>query len=175
MIPAFRLRFEIGAIPTWAARYDYADDTRVVDIGADAQRRGWFTRAEFLEVAEWKTDRSRSRCRLNSEQAVRDATHLALATRDERLRLGVLTLLQGVGMPTASVLLHLAHRDRYPIIELRALWSLGVDVPPSYYSFEYWMAYTAACRRLASEAGVDMRTLDRALWQYSAEHPATAS
>jgi hypothetical protein len=30
--------------------------------------------------------------------------------------------------------------------------------------------YLAACRRIAAEAGVDLRTLDRALWQYSKEN-----
>jgi hypothetical protein len=79
----------------------------------------------------------------------------------------VLTQLQGVLIPVASVLLHLAHRDPYPILDVRALWSLGVDEQPSYYSFELWWAYTETCRALASQAGVDMRTLDRALWQYS--------
>jgi hypothetical protein len=53
---------------------------------------------------------------------------------------------------------------------LRALWSLGFETPPSYYSFEFWQRYVAHCRELATTAGVDMRTLDRALWQYSAEH-----
>ena len=89
-----------------------------------------------------------------------------------RLRIGVLTLLDGVQMPTASVLLHLAHRDPYPIIDYRALWSLGVDAPPTPYSFAFWEAYTRACRSLARAANVSMRTLDRALWQYSKERQA---
>ena len=94
---------------------------------------------------------------------------MALATSEERLRIGVLTLLEGVELPTASVLLHLAHPDPYPILDVRAIWSLGIDKQPSYYPFEFWMAYTEACRALAREAGVSMRTLDRALWQYSSE------
>ena len=94
---------------------------------------------------------------------------MALTTSDERLRIGVLTLLQGVEMPTASVLLHLGHRDPYPILDVRAIWSLGVDKQPSYYSFESWWAYTEKCRALADEAGVSMRVLDRALWQFSSE------
>ena len=44
-------------------------------------------------------------------------------------------------MPTASVPLHLAHRDPQPILDFRALWSLGVDKQPSYYSFELWERY----------------------------------
>ena len=36
---------------------------------------------------------------------------------EERLRIGVLLPLDGIDWPTASVLLHLAHRDRYPILD----------------------------------------------------------
>jgi hypothetical protein len=79
-------------------------------------------------------------------------------------------LLEGVGLPTASVLLHVAHKEPYPIIDFRALWSLGLDTPPMYYSFEFWQRYVSHCRELADAAGTDMRTLDRALWQYSVEH-----
>jgi hypothetical protein len=74
-----------------------------------------------------------------------------------------------VAFPTASVLLHFAHRDRFPILDFRALWSLGIDEPPTAYTFEFWSAYTRECRSLAEAAEVSMRTLDRALWQYSKE------
>lgn len=169
-VPELRLRFPIRQVAKLAVEYAYADDSVVQAIGAKAQGRGWYTREELVAVALWKTERSRSRVQQNREDAVKDATELALRTADERLRIGVLTQLQGVLMPTASVLLHLAHRDPYPILDFRALWSLGVDVQPSYYSFELWERYFQRCRELAMEAGVDMRTLDRALWQYSSTH-----
>ncbi len=169
-LPDLQLRFPIEDVPKWAGGYSYADDAAVEEIGRSARARGWYSRKEFLAVTLWKTPRQRSRCRKNSEEAVRDATELALRSSDERLRIGVLTMLQGVEMPTASVLLHLAHRDPYPILDFRALWSLGLDKQPSYYSFEFWQAYTITCRGLAQTAGVSMRDFDRALWQYSKVH-----
>lgn len=169
-VPAFRLRFPVGEIGLWADRYAYEDDSEAQTIGARARERGWYMRSELVKIALWKTKRSRSRVARNSATAVRDATGLALSTTDERLRVGVLTLLQGVELPTASVLLHLAHPDRYPILDFRALWSLSVNNAPSYYSFRYWDHYVQHCRKLADDAGVQMRRLDRALWQFSAEH-----
>jgi hypothetical protein len=44
-----------------------------------------------------------------------------------------------------------------------------VDVPKK-YDFKFWSAYTEACRKLSDETGVSMRTLDRALWQFSKEN-----
>ena len=71
--------------------------------------------------------------------------------------------------PTASVILHFGIPERYPILDVRALWSLGVDTPPT-YTFDFWLAYAQHCRTFAEAAAVSMRTLDRALWQYSAEN-----
>jgi hypothetical protein len=34
----------------------------------------------------------------------------------------------------------------------------------------FYLAYLTVCRRIASTAGVDLRTLERALWQYSKEN-----
>jgi hypothetical protein len=83
----------------------------------------------------------------------------------------VLTLLDGVGWPTASVILHFYHSDPYPILDIRALWAVGADLTHK-YDFEFWMEYVQFCRTTATQVGVDMRTLDRALWQYSKENQA---
>ena len=175
-ILAFQLRFPLAEVKHWAARYAYADDAEVEAIGRAARQRGYYTRSEFLTVARWKTPRSQSRCARNESATVRSRTRQALTTYDERLRIEALTQLHGVDKATASVLLHLAHRDPYPIIDFRALWSLGIEEPPASYSFAFWSAYVTACRELAAAAHVRMRTLDRALWQYSKEHqPARPS
>jgi hypothetical protein len=86
----------------------------------------------------------------------------------ERERVEALRSLRGVEWATASVLLHLAYPERYPILDKRALHALGVRAP-SAYSFRFSEAYVAACLRLAEEAGVDGRTFDQALWQWSKE------
>ena len=54
------------------------------------------------------------------------------------------------------------------IIDYRALEALGVQKPPT-CTLSFWFAYVAKCRELASDANVDMRTLDRAMWQWSKE------
>jgi hypothetical protein len=172
----FRVRFPITDVPFWSALYTYADSTEIEAIGSTAGRRGWYTRDEFLTVMLWKTQRTKSLCAQNTESAVVEATRLALTTADERQRMKALLGLRGIAYPTASTLLHFAHRDRYPILDVRAIWSLGVDQRPRFYSFEFWWDYVQTCRSLAREAGVPLRTLDRALWQYAKEHqPFTVS
>ena len=96
------------------------------------------------------------------------ATRRALAANDEASRIAALLELEGVGVPTASTLLYFAFPDDYPILDVRALESLGVK-PRSQYPVRFWLEYLGACREIASGAGVSLRTLDKALWQYSKE------
>ncbi len=76
--------------------------------------------------------------------------------------------LEGVGVPTASTLLYFAFPESYPILDIRALESLGVK-SRSVYPVGFWLEYLAACRELAERHHVDLRTLDKALWQHSKE------
>jgi hypothetical protein len=165
------LRFELSDIPHWASRYSYQDDSKIEEvIGPRSKAQGYLTGEDFRELCGWKSARPKKHCLLNNEADVRGVTAVALSTSDEQLRIGVLTALRGVEMRTASAILHFVGSDRYPILDVRALWSLGVEEPPNWYGFNLWWSYTEFCRGLADKAGVSMRMLDRALWQYSEEH-----
>lgn len=94
---------------------------------------------------------------------------LALETRSVQLAVHIPQALVGVGMPVASTLLHWFHKDPFPILDFRALWSLGIEMPSS-YSLEFWEGYVTVSRGIAADWNVDMRTLDKGLWQFSAEH-----
>ncbi|MGE5277768.1 MAG: hypothetical protein ACM3SU_12290 [Acidobacteriota bacterium] len=167
----FRLRFPVRQVARWAAAFSDPDDAGIERLAARARRRGCITKADFLRLAAWKTSRSRRRVERNTESFVRAVTRTAMATPEERLRIEVLTLLDGVDWPTASVILHFCHREPYPVLDYRALWSLGVEKPPA-YNFPFWRDYTLACRSLAARASCSMRELDRALWQFSKEKQA---
>ncbi len=165
----FKLRFPRSAIEKWAGQYSDPVDAEIENVVAPAARRqGFLTREQFLAIAEWKTARSRSRCRKNDDGFVREVTRAALASKDERFKIEALRLLDGVEWPTASVILHFCDKGRYPILDVRALWSLGIVRPPA-VGFRVWMEYTEFLRGIAADAGVSMRMLDRALWQYSKE------
>ena len=78
----------------------------------------------------------------------------------------LLRTLAGVEWPTASTLLHFCDERPYPILDYRALWSLGYAKPP-HYTMEFWLEYLEYTRGLAKRLRQDIRTVDRALWQYS--------
>ena len=76
--------------------------------------------------------------------------------------------LKGIGIPMGSTLLQFAFPDRYPILDWRALEALG-QPKRTQYPISFWVTYVDACRKIAQEAGVSVRTLDKALWQWSRE------
>jgi len=171
LLPSFHLRFPVADIPHWAGRYDAAYDAHLEREVAPAVRaRGYLTHADLVVLGRWKSPRIGPRLASNEPAYVEAVTALALTTAHDRLRIELLSLLAGVAWPMASVILHWCHAEPYPILDYRALGSLGLDTLPA-YNFPFWQAYTAHCRDLADEAGVSLRDLDRALWQYSKENP----
>ena len=164
----FELQFPAEEIEALARRFPGSDESALLALGAAARTRGHYTRAEFIALCAWKTPRSRPKVASNSERAVVHASARAFASSDEAARIGALLELHGVGVPTASTLLYFAFPDDYPILDVRALDSLGVKARSS-YPVSFWLAYLEACRALARERGVSMRTLDKALWQRSKE------
>ena len=132
------MQFPLEHVRDYAARYAYADDEEVIAIGKAARARGFYSRDEFVTVCRWKTTRSAPRVAMNSAEDVERATRVALLDISaEHKRMEALRSLHGVEWPTASVLLHLAYPERYPILDVRALHALGVR-PPSAYSFRFW-------------------------------------
>jgi hypothetical protein len=172
-VPVFEVQFPPEQVPELAARFPPVDESARETIGAAARARGYYRRREFLLVCAWKTPRSGPRVALNSAPAVRVATRRALADPDEAARMRALLALDGVGVPTASTLLYFAFPALYPILDVRALESLGVK-PRSQYPVSFWLGYLEACRALAAQCGVSIRTLDKALWQWSKERSAAA-
>jgi hypothetical protein len=165
----FKLRFSEGKIGFWADRYSYPAETEFEnEIAPRARLRGYLTRPEFIELCRWKTPRTQPLVRENPADIVEAVTRASLESRHEHVKIGVLRSLRGVSWPTASVVLHFCDRRRYPVLDFRALWSLGYALPPT-YTLEFWLAYTKFVRNLSQRTGYSMRMVDRALWQYSNE------
>ena len=165
-----KLRFPESTIREWAGRYDYPrEETELLSERESIQRAGRIEKTQLELVARWKAPRSAGHVKKNRDSFIREVSAAAFATYDERARIEIFTILDGVSWPTASVILHLFHPDCYPILDFRALWSANLKVP-SHYSFSFWWPYVGFCRAVASRNRVSMRTLDRAMWQYSKEN-----
>ena len=170
---AMKIRFPDDKIAHWAERYrQLQEDADLIAFVPQVRRCGAMSIDQLRRVAQWKSPRGAHHVEKTDDDYVRTMTAFALRTTNERARIEVLTLLDGVSWPTASVILHFFHCERYPILDFRALWSVGEEVP-SQYTFKFWWDYVRFCREAADRTGCDMRTLDRALWAYSEANQPT--
>lgn len=150
----------------YASLYDesrYDDD--IEKILAAAADRGFMDLVDLVAVArwKWKGGRTAQLVKGNSDDDVREITAVAFSTTTERLRIGALLSLAGVDWPMASVILHFAFPDHYPILDVRAMRSVGGS---AIYNFDRWMNFVRICRDKREEYAVSMRTLDKALWGF---------
>ena len=163
-----KLKFNLECVENLASTYEYRGENKVTRLVKQVRKRGYLRKGELNTVGKWKSPRSAGSIENNERLFVKEVTRFALSTRCDRAAIESLTVLDGFGEPTASVILHFFHWRDYPILDYRALWSASLIKGKKYsYSYALWSEYVEFCREQAADAGVSMRILDRALWQYS--------
>ena len=169
-----KLRFCKSKIDYWADKYKPTGDKAlwenelIQEIKPRVRQLGHLELKDLKTLVKWKSKRRYALVKENCDSDVRHITKCAFLVNDERARIDILTCMRGVAYPIASAILHLFHKDQYPILDARAMWSVKEE--DSYYSFSLWSDYVHFCRNIAHCNQVDMRTLDKALWQFSNEN-----
>lgn len=164
------LRVPVSQLRLYQARYDASVLEADLEIYREvAKKQRYLTTQQLYEICRWKSPRRAKNVFRNSEEFAKEITAFSFGATQEESRIGSLALLSGVEFPTASVILHYCVDASYPILDVRAIWSLGVK-QPAQYTFLFWKEYMALCRSIANENSMSVRELDMALWQYSKEH-----
>ena len=113
-----KLRFPESEIQQWAKRYKSGRrEAYFTEIKPTIQEQGYLDKELLKRVARWKSPRRAGLIERNDDDYIKDLTSFAFSATSERARIEVLLLLDGVGWPTASVTLHLFHKDPYPILD----------------------------------------------------------
>ena len=152
-------------LPFWQGLSNGEADDRIEEKYQAVRHRGHMTADELQVTAWWKCRGNRLAGRLgqNAPNDVEEITRVSFACTSERLRIGALRALHGVDWPMASVILHFAFPDRFPILDVRVMHSMG---GPHAYNFDRWTRVTDLCRSKIMKCGITMRQLDRALWTH---------
>ena len=173
------IRFQLQIPPLklrdYLSRYGFEAEPKFDHLRQVGTSPGFLTLDQLSELCESKSAQQAELARMNSPALVREITAFAFAAQCEESRIGALTVLRGIGFPTASLILHYCVDQTYPILDSRSLWSLGIKKPPVPYTVDFWIDYVDSCRRLAAQYGLTVRELGQALWQFSAEHQPKAS
>ena len=81
-----------------------------------------------------------------------------------RIRVGLLAVLPGVGVPVASAVLALVEPEEYGIIDVRA-WEQVFGAPKSKFSDTDYLRYMRRVWKLAEELGWAPQRVEWCIWQ----------
>jgi hypothetical protein len=120
-------------------------------------------------IADWKAARTKGYIERNNPNYVKEVTRASFASTNERFKLEVLTLLNGVRFRMATAILMFCYPNKYTVMDWRAwasLENIGILNRGIKDTYEHYLEYNETCKKLAMEHGVSLRTLDKALWQW---------
>ena len=158
------------------------EEQTVIDLRKKAHTRqshktpgGYLLIAELRKMAQWKSHFLPSKIDENDPpKLIEEITAAAFYLDDDWEKLKKLKDIYGVSESVASVILHLYDRKEYPILDVHALRSIGIDNKEVNYDAPLWRKYVNFCRTEAERYEVSMRKLDRALYKYSESGAALA-
>ncbi|MGD0156134.1 MAG: hypothetical protein ABSB50_08550 [Terracidiphilus sp.] len=143
----------------------------------EAIRNGDFSLANLEAIVRWKSERAVQYLIGNSTEKIRRALAVAASPASSTAAaVKALIDLHGVDLPVASAILAAIHPERYTVLDYRALEALG----HARHDVHFYEEYLAFCKRLAESnivkpqselpAPTPLRTIDRALWEWSRSH-----
>ena len=129
--------------------------------------QGYLSQPELRQMAKWKDRFVPNKIDKNSPGLIEKITSEAFGLDDDWEKIKKLKEIYGVAASVASVILHLYDEGNYPILDVHALRTIGIDNKKVNYDEPFWRKYVNLCRAKAKRYNVSMRTLDRALYKYS--------
>jgi len=153
------------------------DSQRSTEIGLESRMlplrsQGYLDMTSFLELARWKSTRPTPLYLRNTEAEVQNASRVAFKADSDTSALRALMALQGVGLRTATALLHWMIPERFPVFDFRVVEALGLQPPRDWNDIEFYLEVAETIRSLAGKYGLSLRTTDRALWTWSKRQAA---
>ncbi len=133
-------------------------------------RQGYLKKKQLLKILKWKSPRPLKHYSANSDEDVEEITALAFATKNEKLKIHILTALKGVNLPAASAILMFYNPKEFPVIDIRVWQQLYkaklVDTNPKGQSFKLqeWITYLTIIRNLANDLKLTARKVEKRIF-----------
>jgi hypothetical protein len=183
MVAYFQLQPEEAELQELADQYWQKADEKEHQLekaafeAGQAIRNGDFTLANLEAIVRWKSERAVHYLIGNSNEKIRRVLAVAAAPESTtETAVNALQELHGVDISIASAILAAIYPERYTVLDFRVLEALG----HARHDVRFYEEYLAFCKRLAESnivqpqsdlpAPTSLRTLDRALWQWTRSH-----
>jgi hypothetical protein len=163
----------------WSRKYDKSMGwwlQKEKELGARLRRTKVLTKADLVQVVEWKfKDEPEKKQRVlelvarNDEAVVcrLSGQALSIPSCEDGYRMNCLTLLEGVSPVLASVVLSFFDPKQYGILDV-AVWKALLGNPPAnLLSTQNYLKLLEVMRKTAAKQNLDVRTVDKALFKKS--------
>ena len=155
------------------------EDKKTIDLFdfiGDIKKTGYLDKEKTIRILKWKSPRPLLRYESNSDSDFIDITKLAFETKDDRLKIHILTSLKGVSYPAASALLMFYDKKLFPVIDIRVwkeLYHAGLvtnNERGQGFTLEQWWTYVGIIRELAKETNLTARQVEKRLFDYNKQN-----
>ena len=162
-------------VRTWSKVYDNEirdaeEENAILDWICRRPEPKYLNKEYFVRLGRWKTPRYSDTRKANQEETIIKVTRQAHQEQNDLRKLRLLLTLNDVGVAVASTILYFMEPDRYAIFDYhvrnalnkKRCWNRGKDDTTK----QAWLEYVDVTRTLAARTGVDLRTLEKALFAY---------
>jgi len=135
-------------------------------VGIQIKTKEHITLNNLFEILKWRQPALPGHFKLNNEKRVKEISKYAYKTQDEEIRVAVLTLIKGVGLPSATRILSITNPELYPTYHKMGWLVLKKW---NFLEEEYrlntnkWIQYLNSCRRIMEKYSISGRELDQIL------------
>jgi hypothetical protein len=130
------------------------------------------TKKQLLEILKWKSARPLRHYKANSEKEIKEITKTAFATKNDCLKLHILTALSGVNYPSASAILMFYDKKKYPVPDIRVwrqLYKLNlvkVNSRGQGFTIRQCEQYLKIIRDVSKKLNITARQTEKRLFDY---------
>jgi hypothetical protein len=136
----------------------------------EIKKQGFITKEQGIKILKWKSPRPLRHYESNSANDFEEISKLSFESKDERIRIHVLTALVGVNYPAASAILMFYDKTQYPIIDIRVwkqLYKAGLvetNARGQGFKLKEWEKYLITIRGLAKKLKLTPRQVEKRLF-----------
>ncbi|ADI73371.1 conserved hypothetical protein [Methanohalobium evestigatum Z-7303] len=151
---------------------DYSEYTSIMNKVHRDVANGTIYESTFKDILDWKAARIKGKVDWNNFEYY-DNTFKEMLKAEDDAKLSILCQLDGIGVPTASTILHFIYPERFPIIDYRVMEVLnnfGYLNTKNATSESNYHKYRNVILNIAAESNCSLSELDRALFAYHKEN-----
>ena len=168
-----------AAFLMWSRKYEKSlgwQAQKERELGARFRRAKVLTKADLVQVVEWKfQDQPEKETRVlelvsrNDEATVNRLSSQALSipSCEDAYRMNCLTLLEGINPVLASVILAFFDPKQYAILDSGTWKALLGNPPPNMLTTQNYLKLLEVIRKTAAKQNLDVRVIDKALYKKS--------